>query len=126
GLVARNTNGPYDRFRVHVTFHHDQPREAPRVLARLVEAVEQVPLVEHRRFGRVEILGPGLAECPAAEADYPTARVVDGEGYTVTETIVGAVCVARHQARGGERLLVHAGLAQRRVQPLAACRGIAD
>jgi hypothetical protein len=53
----------------------------------LRDSVEQIPLVEDLRLGRVEVLGLGVTERPGPEADYPSPPVRDGEGDPTRKTL---------------------------------------
>ena len=57
------------------------------------QAVQQLALVEQRRVGGVQILGPRLAERAAAEADDPAAPVVDREHHPVAEAVEARAAV---------------------------------
>ena len=56
---------------------------------RLVQAVEEVPLVEALGLVGVDVLGLVVAQRPPAEADQPARGVVDGEHQPVAEAVVG-------------------------------------
>ena len=62
--------------------------------------------MEQRRVGAVQILGLGLAQRPAAEADDAAAPVVDREGHPMPEAVVARPVLRLHeQARLERRLL---------------------
>ena len=75
---------------VHVALDHHDLIEVAIVLARLVQAVQLLPLVEHGGFGGVEVLRLVVAEHAAAEGDDAAAAVADGEHHAVAEAVVDA------------------------------------
>ncbi len=89
--------GPLAGNDVHVTLDHDQGRAIAagvQQLARLRQAVEHVALVEERRVGAVEVLGPGLRiHGPPAEGDDPPSPVGDRKDDPVAEAVVGRTAV---------------------------------
>src|SRR5205085_8180051 len=87
---------------------------------RAVEAVEELPLREARRLGRVEVLRLLVAERPRAEAEDLAARVTDLHGETVPEAVVDTprLRVLRQEAGRDEELLGE--LRERALQSLPA------
>ena len=73
---------------VHVALDHHDLVEIAVVLARLVQAVELLALVEHRGFRRVQVFGLVVAQYAAAEGDDPAAAVADGEHDAVAEAVI--------------------------------------
>src|SRR5215216_5846648 len=56
-------------------------------LGDLGEAVEEVPLVEYLRLGRVEVLGLGIAERPGPKTHDPAAPIRYRESDPASETL---------------------------------------
>jgi len=85
---------------VHVTLDDDHAIGIADRRARLEQAVQLAALREHRRLGRIEVLGLAAVEHAPAEADDAPAHVVDGEHDAIAEAVVALVAVAaNHQAR---------------------------
>ena len=64
-------------------------------------AVEQAALGEQRSFRRVEVLGLGVAQRPAAEGNDPPAPVADGEDHAPPEAVVGRAAIVRRDDEPG-------------------------
>ena len=73
------------RDHVHVALGQDERAPLARRALGAVEVVEQVALVEELGLGRVQVLGAGVAQRPAAEAHDPAALVGDREHQAVAE-----------------------------------------
>jgi hypothetical protein len=71
--------------RVEVPLHEDHALVATDRVARLVQVVEDLPLLEDLRVGGVEVLRLPRPEQAPAEPDEVPARVVDGEHQPVAE-----------------------------------------
>ena len=78
---------------VHIAFDHHDLVEVAIALACLEQAVKLLPLVEHRGFRRVQVLGLVVAEHPAAEGDDPAAAVADREDHPIAEAVVALAAV---------------------------------
>src|SRR5262249_19639704 len=57
---------------------------------RLVEAVELAPLLEERRFRRVEVLGLAFAEDASTETDDVSTRVENRKHHAIAEAVIAA------------------------------------
>ena len=86
---------------VHVAFGHQGVAGLADGGARLEQAVQFAALVEHRRFGGVEVLGFFVAQHAPAKADALALDVADGKHDAITEAVVAlAILLADdHQAR---------------------------
>src|SRR5690606_23211088 len=93
---------------IHVAFHHQNVVQLTVLAAGLVQAIQLPALLEHRRFGGVQVLGLVVAQHPAAETDDPPAAVADGEDDAVAEAVVAlaAVRVLHYQPGLDEYLLL--------------------
>ncbi len=93
---------------VHVALDHHDLVEIAVGLARFVEAVELLALVEYRGLRRVEIFGLVVAQHPAAKGDHPAAAVADGEHHAVAKAVVALAVlgVLDQQACIDQRLLL--------------------
>ena len=107
---------------------------SPRVLPRLVEAVQLVPFAKDRRLRRVQIFRLAGVEHAAAEADDLAARrVADREHDAIAKPVVAAARVVRddearlHELRDarvrGAELLQHRVPRIRRIADAEAARG---
>jgi hypothetical protein len=77
-----------ERQHVHVPLDDDDLAGLADGRPRLVEAVQQLALLEQRRLGRVEVLRQRVAEHPTGEADEPPERVAHREHEALTEAVV--------------------------------------
>jgi len=98
------------------------------VLARLVQAIEFLALVEYRGFRGVQVLGLVVAQYTAAEGDHPAAAVADGEHDAVAEAVVApAVLGVLDQQAGVDHDFLLQGIgAQLLEQVVPAGRGEAE
>ena len=94
---------------VEVALHDDRPLGPAHGVLRDVQVVEQLPLVEDRGLGGIEILRLSVAKDAAAEANDPGARVVDREKQPpVKAGGERAVLSSNQQPRLEQHILMHA------------------
>ena len=82
---------------VHVAFDHDNTLQAPRMLARLPQAIKLTGFLKDRRLGGVQILGLVIAQHAAAEGDDPAALVLYWEHDPLAKAVVRATLVVLDQ-----------------------------
>ena len=85
------------RHHVHIALDQNQPLQ-PALLARHVEGVQSLPLVEHRRVRCVEVFGIAVAHDAPAEAQHLALRVDDGKHRAVAEHVVAAAVLLARKA----------------------------
>ena len=104
---------------VHVALGQDERSSLARLSLGAVEVVEEVALVEDLGLGRVQVLGPGVAQRPAAEAHGPAALVGNREHQAVAEMGKGLAALVGLDKTGREQLGVAEALPlERLAQPL--------
>ena len=113
---------------VHVALDDHDLVEIAVVLARLVQAVEFLALVEHRGFRRVQVLGFVVAEHAAAEGDHPAAAVADRKHHPIAKAVVAlaGLGVVDQQAGIDHRLLLQRVATHVLEQIVPAGRGEAE
>lgn len=113
---------------VHVALDDDDLVEVAVVLARLVQPVQLLPLVENRGFRGVQVLGLVVAEHPATEGDDAPAAVTYREHHPVAEAVVAlaALGVLDQQAGIDHHLLLQGVGTQVLEQVVPAGRGKAQ
>lgn len=97
-------------------------RPASRSLARKVQRVEPLTLVEHRRVRRIEILRLRVAHRAPAKAQHLSLRVDDGKDGAPAEHIVRAAVPLHREPRAPQKFRVKALFAQMADQRVPAAR----
>ena len=76
------------RHHIHVAFHNQRLAAGPDGFLRLEQTVQFAPLLEQRRFRRVQVFGLALVQHAPAEADDLPALVDDRKHDAVAEAII--------------------------------------
>src|SRR5262245_65890239 len=91
---------------VHVALDDDDAIRGADSVARLRQAVELAPLLEHRRLGRVQILRAVVSvDDTAAEADRDAALVENREDHAVPEPVIALALVLDYETDFNESLV---------------------
>ena len=94
---------------VEISFHQDGALRLAHGVLRDGQVVEQLPLVEHGRVGRVEILRLSFTEDPAPERDHARAQIVDRKQQTPPQARQqGAVLSFNEEPRLEQHRVTHA------------------
>ena len=99
------------RHHVHIALGHQHQAVFADGSARLKQAVQLAPFVEHRGFGRIEVFGLFVTKHAPAKANAFAFDVADREHQPIAKTvvaahIVGVLIVDDDQARLGQQRVV--------------------
>ncbi len=94
---------------IEVPLDQDRTLRLTHRVLRDVQVVQQLPLVEDRRIGGIEILRLSVAEDPTPEGDHAAAQVVDREKQPAAEPgCERAILPSSQEARLEQHLVTHA------------------